>query len=87
MKSVSGDDAFFSIRKNGYLFRMTILHVDDFLVARSSEFLRLLSTKLKKRFTFGETELIKFKFTGLNIEQTQDGIYVDQIEYINHMSH
>ena len=62
---------------------MTILHVDDFLVAGSPEFLRLISAKLQKRFTFGRTELCMFKFTGLNKEQTQDGIYVDQIEYIN----
>ena len=62
---------------------MTILHVDDFLVAGSSEFLQMLSQKLKRRFTFGKTELTKFKFTGLNIEQTEEGIFVDQIEFIH----
>ena len=83
MKSVSGDDAYFSMVKNGELFGMTVLHVDDFLVAGSQEFLNMISTKLKDRFTFGKMELAKFKFTGLNIEQTQEGIYVDQIQYIH----
>ena len=59
MKSVSGDDAPFTMIRNGELFSMTILHVDDFLVAGSSEFLQMLSQKLKRRFTFGKTELAK----------------------------
>ena len=82
MKCVSGDEAFFSIRKNGELFGMTVLHVDDFLVAGRPEFLDHLGQKLKSRFTFGKIEYNKFKFTGLNIEQKEDGIYVDQTEYI-----
>ena len=82
MECVSGDEAFFSMRKDGELFGMTVLHVDDFLVAGKPEFLDTLGWKLKTRFTFGKIELNKFKFTGLNIEQKYDGIYVDQMEYI-----
>jgi hypothetical protein len=82
MKSISGDEAFFSISKGGELYGMTILHVDDFLVAGQPEFIKTLSFKLKNRFTFGRTELSKFKLTGLNREQTNSGIYVDQIDYI-----
>ena len=82
MKSVSGDEAFFSMIRNKELFWMTVLHGDDFPVAGSQEFLKLISTKLQNRFTFGKMELTKFKFTGLNIEQNKEGIYVDQIEYI-----
>ena len=52
-------------------------------MAGSQEFLNMISTKLNDRFTFGKTELAKFKFTGLNIEKTQEGIYVDQIQYIH----
>ena len=85
MKSVSGDDAFFTMSKEGELFGMTVLHVDDFLVAGNSEFMKMISSSLKKRFTFGKTELDKFKFTGLNIEQTDNGIYVDQIDYIHNI--
>ena len=85
MKSVSGDDAFFTMNKEGKLLGMTVLHVDDFLVAGNSQFLSQISQKLKKRFTFGKTELSKFKFTGLNIEQTYNAIYVDQIDYIHNI--
>ena len=37
MKSVSGDDAFFTMTKGGELYGMTVLHVDDFLVAGQSD--------------------------------------------------
>ena len=40
---------------------------------------------MKNRFTFGKTEYTKFKFTGLNIEQTSNGIFVDQIDYIKNI--
>ena len=85
MKSISGDDAFFTMSKTGELFGMTVLHVDDFLVAGRPEFLSMISFKLKKRFTFGKTEYSKFKFTGLNIDQQEEGIYVDQIDYIQNI--
>ena len=80
MKSVIGYDAFFTLTRNGELYGTTVLHVDDFLGTGKSEFLKALSTQLEERFTFGKTEFTKFKFTGLNIEQTSEGIYVDQIE-------
>ena len=63
MKSVSGDEALFSMIRNKELFGMTVLHVDDFLVAGSQELLKMITTKLEKRFTFGKMELTKFKFT------------------------
>ena len=58
--------------QNLYIFRK-YLH-DDFL--------KLIQDKLQGRFKFGKIELQKFKFTGLNIEQNDDGIYIDQNEYI-----
>lgn len=82
MRTISGDEALFHMIKNGKLIGMCILHVDDFLVGGTNAFLNELSTKLRGRFTFGKTESGSFKYTGLNIEQKDDGIYVDQIEYI-----
>ena len=34
-------------------------------------------------FTLSKVESGTFKFTGLNIQQNQEGIFIDQIEYIN----
>ena len=87
MKPVSGDDAFFTMVKNGRLLGSCILHVDDFLVGSGSEeFDRLLNSRLKGRFTFGRIESGQFKFTGLKIEQKKDKILVDQIEFIQSLN-
>ena len=56
---------------------MTVPHVDEFLVAGRPDFLDHLGQKLKSIFTFGKIEYNKFKFTGLNIKQKEDGIYVE----------
>ena len=83
MKPVSGDEAFFSMVKDGELVGLCILHVDDFLVAGKSSFLSALDRQLQGRFKFGKVETKKFKFTGLNIEQLEKTILVDQIDFIN----
>jgi hypothetical protein len=84
MKPVSGDEAFFTMVKDGKLEGLCILHVDDFLVAGQSNFLTALDIQLHGRFKFGKIESRRFKFTGLNIEQKEDHtIMVDQIDFIN----
>jgi hypothetical protein len=82
MKKLSGDDAFFYLSMNGELAGLCILHVDDFLLGGNSYFYSLVKSKLIGKFTFGKIEIEKFKFTGLNVQQTEEGISVDQNEYI-----
>ena len=82
MKSLSGDDAFFYSVKNGELAGICLIHVDDFLIGGNNDFLRIVEEKLETRFTFGKIEFRNFKFTGLNIKETDDGITVDQNDYI-----
>ena len=82
MKSLSGDDALFYLIEDGKLIGMCNLHVDDFLIGGTPDFLNRIERKLKGRFTFGKIELQKFKYTGLNIEQNEEGIFIDQNEYI-----
>jgi len=78
----SEDEALFYLVKDNQLLGICILHVDDFLVAGMDDFREKLSEKPGGRFNFGKVETNKFKYTGLNIEQTEEGICVDQIEYI-----
>ena len=58
-----------------------VLHVDDFLLVGNPYFYSLVKSKLIGKFTFGKIEIEKFKFTGLNVQQTDEGILVDQNEY------
>ena len=82
MRSLSGDDAVFYSIRNGKLEGICLLHVDDFLIGGSEGFLSFALKSLLNRFTFGKIESKKFKFTGLNVEQTEEGIFIDQNEYI-----
>ena len=83
MKAVTGDDAVFHMIKDDKLIGICLLHVDDFLVGGTPEFDRLLRNRLQERFTFGKIEEQKFKFTGLNIQQNCNGIFIDQIDFIS----
>ena len=82
MKSVTGDDAFFYLNKKGKLHGLCVLHVDDFLIGGDSYFYDIVQNNLVDKFTFGKIEMEQFKFTGLNIQQTEEGIHVDQDEYV-----
>ena len=53
---------------------MVGLRVDDLYVAGDEEFRR----KVSEPFVFGKEETKKFRFTGLVIEQTANGIEVNQ---------
>ena len=53
-----------SMRKYGELYGMTVLHIDDFLVAGSPDFLKQNSEQFKRRFMFGRTQFTKIRFTG-----------------------
>ena len=74
MKPVSRDEAMFFLARNDELLVDCLLHVDDFLVGGTEEFHRILSSKLKGRFTLGKIETGKFKFTGLHIQQNKEHI-------------
>ena len=83
MKTLSGDSSFFYLLKEGKLLGLCILHVDDFLVGGTSEFFDLIENNLLNKFTFGKVQCNKFKYTGINIEQKENGeIFIDQDDYI-----
>ena len=37
---------------------------------------------MQGRFSFGKIEMEKFKFTGLNIQQKDGAIFIDQDDYV-----
>ena len=86
MKTLSGDSSFFYLHKEGKLVGLCILHVDDFLIGGTSEFFRLIECHLLNKFTFGKVQCNKFKYTGINIEQKENGeILIDQNDYIKNL--
>ena len=81
---VDQDEAFFYHHDaKGQLDGMLIIHVDDFLVSGTKDFLAQVANSLKEGFDFGRIEEERFKYTGINIQQQENkSILIDQIEYI-----
>ena len=57
------------------------IYVDDFLWAGTSSFEKCVIRELRAKFLIGNTASKSFKYVGLNIISTREGITVDQLQY------
>ena len=81
-KKVTGDDAMYTYHdEKGKLIGIVSLYVDDFNSAGTKDFHKKVTDPLQKRFTFGKKEEGSFRFTGLDILHTENGIVVKQNDY------
>ena len=62
-----------------------MLHVDDFLIAGTKRFFNSVVKELTKNFEAGKICKSNFKYIGLNIEQKEDGIRIQQHQYIDEL--
>ena len=62
-----------------------IVHVDDFLFAGSENFYKSVIMNLKLKFKISKECTTAFKYIGLEIQQTQNGIYVAQEKYLDEL--
>ena len=69
---------FFKKDKHGNLMGCICSHVDDFLHCGTKEFRTSVIDELVKIFKMGKTEARKFRYVGFDLEQTSEGIKVDQ---------
>ena len=61
---------------------MALTHVDDVLHGGDDEFDNNVMGSVKSSFKFGLEEAECFRYVGMNMTQTEDGILVDQDHYI-----
>ena len=80
-KRCSLDSSLFMWYRDGHLEGIVSIYVDDFLYAGSTEFNKSVIEKLKSKFLIGSSASQSFKYVGLNIESTSEGILVDQLQY------
>ena len=80
---LSGNDAVFHMIKDDKSFGICLLHVDDFLLSETVDFDKLLRDRHHLRFIFGKIEDHKYKSNGLNIQQNNNVIFVNIIDFIN----
>ena len=69
---------FIGIKKTPFLSA----HVDDFCWAGTKLFQNIVINHIRNAFTVSKEELQTFKYLGLSISQTNDGIFMHQNEYI-----
>ena len=77
------ENAFYVWYNNGMVEGIICIYVDDFLWAGTNAFERMVIKKLKQRFLIGSSASKSFTYLGLRINSLQDGIFVDQTEYIS----
>ena len=81
-KHSSSDKAFFRwYNKKGQLEGLLLPHVDDFLLAGSDNFAVFVTKKIEDAFRIGKRKVTNFRYVGLDIEQTAEGIIIHQEHY------
>ena len=80
------DPALFIWRTSAGFEGILVLHVDDFLVAGTGSFFEKVVKELTSNFEAGKICKSKFNYIGLTIEQTYDGILVNQHAYIQDLA-
>ena len=61
---------------------MALTHVDDVLHGGGDEFDERIMETVKSSFKFGLEEAESFRYVGMNMRQTENGILIDQDHYI-----
>ena len=79
---VRSEPAMFYWYKGNKFCGIFVMHVDDFLWGGSIEFESSVIEEIKKEFKIGSQEAGAFKYVGLDIQQTNDGIVLGQSSYL-----
>ena len=86
VKCCKSDPALFVCHENNKLQSIICTHVDNVIYGGNKIFKEQIIRNIKKKFTIGTENEIKFVYLGLNIQQYQNySISIDQISYINNI--
>ena len=80
---IKSDPAMFYWYKDGKLAGVFVMHVDDFLWGGTSDFEREVIDQIKEEFKIGSQESGFFKYIGLDVKQTEEGIVLSQKSYLD----
>ena len=82
MEILQGDEAFY-YRHNGEgdLERMISSHVDDFILARTTELMEQITEKVKEKLDISKLEDNMFRFNGIDVFKEEDWIVIIMEEY------
>ena len=83
LRNASGDEAFYYQHDGNNLVGMVITHVDDFSIAGTKKFVDNLIEKVQGALTVSKIEKDGFRFTGIDIQKTEDQIIISMEDYAN----
>ena len=61
-------------------------HIDDSLSVSGDGMKKEVLEKMKKKFTYGSHETLPFRYVGMNIDETGNGIIINQDHYVENMT-
>ena len=76
------DSGLFFLIKDGILEALVGLHVDDFLNSGGKYFHDTILPQILNTFKVGKSERGNFMYTGFQLKQDDDGVFLDQSEYV-----
>ena len=83
MKRLEGDEAvYYMMNKEGNLDEMISTCVDDFDLAGNTSIVDLITKKMSEALDVLKIEDDKFRFTGIDIRKTEDGIEISMEDYV-----
>ena len=77
------DKSLFRWYEDGKLQGLSLMHVDDFLYAGSQNFRKRVVYKIMQKYEMGKHQSGNFKYVGIEIIQTTEGIKVQHNLYID----
>ena len=83
LRKVTGEEAMYTFNTEKGLEGIVILHVDGFDMGGNANFHENVTKKIQEVFDFGKVEESNFRFTGIDITETEDFIEANQNEYRN----
>ena len=79
---MEGDEAFYYLHQDGELMGAVITHVDDFTLAGTEDFIREVLETISRELTVSKIEKDNFRYTGIDVSTTDDGIEIQMEDYI-----
>ena len=81
MELLPSDNAYFSYRKDDKLIGQVVIHVDDFFISGSEEFVEWFLKMVSDSLKVSKVEYGSFRFTGVDIRQEERKIIVSMNAY------
>ena len=78
---MEGDEAFYYLHDGTELQGAVLTHVDDFTISGKDEFVKRVVETVEKELTISKVEYGNFRFTGVDVKKTDEGIEVSMNDY------